>query len=29
MKEQVKAIMDLVPATNITEVRHIIGLPSY
>ena len=29
MKQNVQAIMVLVPATNITEVHHIIGLMSY
>ena len=29
MKQKVKAIIDLAPATNITEERHIIGLIGY
>ena len=28
MKQKVKGIIDLAPATNISEVRHIIGLIS-
>ena len=29
MKQKVQVIMDFVPATNITEVHHMIGLISY
>ena len=29
MRQKIKAVMDLAPATNITETRHMIGLIGY